>query len=128
MERSSPQPPPRLHVPGPWQLAIAGLLMCRSGWPAWRQLWGLSAGQAAAFFVHAFLYVFTNNLRYFIVRAVNPGLIGVMWNLKIVLVALLYQLPPFSRPLAPRQWGGAALLVVGRCAAAALSPPDAGCA
>ena len=44
----------------------------------------VSGRTAGLFLLPAFLYVLTNNLRFFIVRAVNPGIIGVMWNLKIV--------------------------------------------
>jgi hypothetical protein len=67
--------------------------------------------------VPALLYVLMNNLRFFIVKAVNPGLLQVLWNLKIVVIALIYQIPPFSRRLSLGQWGGAALLVVGSAVA-----------
>jgi hypothetical protein len=67
--------------------------------------------------VPAILYVIMNNLRYILVREVNPGLLQVLWNLKIVVVALIYQFPPFSRRLSGRQWIGALMLVVGSAVA-----------
>ncbi|KAJ8600977.1 hypothetical protein CTAYLR_006320 [Chrysophaeum taylorii] len=58
-------------------------------------------------------YLVVNNMRYDLVRRVNPGLLAVLWNLKIVVIGALYSLPPSSRRLAPRQWLAAALIVVG---------------
>jgi hypothetical protein len=69
--------------------------------------------QTSVFLVPAFLYVLINNLRYFIFQLVDPGLLGVMWNLKIVVVGILYQCPPFNRLLLGRQWLGILLLVSG---------------
>lgn len=65
------------------------------------------------FAVPAVLYVLMNNIRFFLVELVNPGLLQVLWNLKIVTIALIYQCPPFSRKLNIWQWAGAALLVTG---------------
>jgi len=91
------------------------MMACTPG--SFAQARKISGRTAGLFLLPACLYVLTNNLRFFIVRAVNPGLIGVMWNLKIVVVALLYQCPPFNRPLSGRQWAGALLLVAGSAAA-----------
>lgn len=65
------------------------------------------------FVLPAMLFVVSNNLRFLVARLVNPGLVSVVWNLKIVVIAIFYQMPPFSRPLSPQQWAGAALLVLG---------------
>lgn len=58
-------------------------------------------------------YFVVNNLRFELVRIVNPGLLAVLWNLKVVVIAALYSLPPFYRALSARQWLGASLLVLG---------------
>ena len=93
---------------------IVGILLClRHPKQSFQELQDITLHDVGLFIIPAFLYVLTNNVRYFIIRAVNPGVVGVLWNLKIVGVALLYQLPPFKRRLSCRQWGGACLLVVG---------------
>ena len=63
--------------------------------------------------IPAVVYVVANNMRFYIAKAVNPGLLQVFWNIKIAVVGILYQCPPFSRKLSARQWAGAALLVLG---------------
>ena len=66
------------------KLVVAlGMMVCRPG--SFGQLAGATRHQALLFLLPAFLYVLTNNLRFFIVQLVNPGLIGVMWNLKVPL-------------------------------------------
>ena len=77
------------------------------------QIRGISRSDLRLFFVPAFFFATSNNLRFIVMKAVNPGLVSVIWNLKIVVVGLMYQIPPFSRPLSLRQWLGAGLLVVG---------------
>ena len=62
-------------------------------------------------------FCLVNNFRYELVRRVNPGLLSVLWNLKIVVIGILYALPPFRRQLRPQQWLGAGLLVIGTTSA-----------
>jgi len=77
-------------------------------------------GRAALAFVPPALgYVVVNNLRFTLVQVINPGLLQLLWNLKIVFIGALYALPPFHRRLELHQWGGAAILVAGTCAAEA---------
>ena len=78
-----------------------------------KQIRGISWSDLRLFFVPAFFFATSNNLRFVVMKAVNPGLVSVIWNLKIVVVGLMYQIPPCNRPLSLRQWVGAGLLVVG---------------
>ncbi len=73
----------------------------------------ISRSSAGLFFIPALIYVFVNNLRFYIIQRINPGLLQVLWNLKIAFVGILYALPPFRRPLTLQQWAGATLLVLG---------------
>jgi len=55
-------------------------------------------GRAALAFVPPALgYVVVNNLRFTLVQVINPGLLQLLWNLKIVFIGALYALPPFHR-------------------------------
>jgi len=92
---------------------ISVALMAPSAAKSWLQVRQLSRKDMLVFFLPSFCFFVSNNLRYLVARLVNPGLVGVIWNLKIVVIAILYQLPPFSRPLSSQQWSGAALLVLG---------------
>jgi UDP-sugar transporter A1/2/3 len=67
----------------------------------------------AAFLPGAFGYFVLNNMRYSMIRAVNPGVLAIVWNMKIVTIGLFYAAPPFSRIFTKRQWAGAFLLVAG---------------
>ena len=73
----------------------------------------ISRFSAGLFLIPALLYVFANNLRFYITQRINPGLLQVLWNVKIAFVGILYALPPFRRPLTLQQWAGAAMLVLG---------------
>lgn len=74
------------------------------------RLWLTFAPAAIGYFV-------VNNVRFELIRVVNPGLLSVLWNLKVVVIAALYSLPPIRRRLTGRQWLGASLLVLGTTAA-----------
>ena len=74
---------------------------------------GVNCRALLLFLAPAVLYVAANNLRFYIAAAMNPGLLQVLWNLKIVTIGALYNLPPFSRRLSGRQWCGAGLLALG---------------
>lgn len=95
------------------KLGIGIGLMVPKARKSWGQLKEITRGDLCHFFVPAFFFATSNNLRFIVMKAVNPGLISVIWNLKIVVVGIMYQVPPFSRPLLPRQWVGTALLVLG---------------
>lgn len=58
-------------------------------------------------------YMVVNNVRYFMLEQVNPGLMAIVWNLKICVIGFLYALPPFRRRFTRFQWAGAGLLVLG---------------
>ena len=73
----------------------------------------VDARTAAYFLPGAVGYLAVNNVRYFMLEQVNPGLMAIVWNLKICVIGLLYALPPFRRAFTRFQWGGAGLLVVG---------------
>ena len=73
----------------------------------------IDARTAAYFLPGAVGYLAVNNVRYFMLEQVNPGLMAIVWNLKICVIGLLYALPPFRRAFTRFQWGGAGLLVVG---------------
>lgn len=64
-----------------------------------------------AFFCPSLGYFLMNNLRFYLAQALNPGLLGVVWNLKIVIIAVLYTCPPTRRFLSKKQWCGIMLLV-----------------
>ena len=68
--------------------------------------------RTAAYFSRAVGYLAVNNVRYFMLEQVNPGLMAIIWNLKICVIGLLYA-PPFRRAFTRFQWAGAGLLVVG---------------
>ena len=73
----------------------------------------IDARTAAYFLPGAVGYLAVNNVRYFMLEQVNPGLMAIVWNLKICVIGLLYALPPFRRAFTRFQWAGAGLLVVG---------------
>ena len=72
--------------------------------PTWRDL-GL-------FSIPGSLYLINNNLRYLILERINPGVFAVVWNLKVVGIALLLW-TVLKRPMSHRQWFGVALLILG---------------
>ena len=43
----------------------------------------------------------------------NPGLLAIVWNMKIVTIGIFYSFPPFRRMFTRQQWLGALLLVAG---------------
>ena len=71
------------------------------------------ARSVLAFLPGAFGYFVVNNMRYFMIAVVNPGILAIVWNLKIVAIGLFYFAPPFRRVFTARQWLGAVLLVAG---------------
>lgn len=58
-------------------------------------------------------YFVLNNVRYYMIRQVNPGLLAIVWNMKIVTIGLFYRAPPFRRDFSRQQWMGALILVLG---------------
>ena len=85
----------------------------------------IDARTAAYFLPGAVGYLAVNNVRYFMIRQVNPGLLVIIWNLKIVVIGLLYMLPPFRRLFRGHQWAGALLLVLGSIYAGWATPTEA---
>ena len=78
---------------------------------AQRTVW--DARSLAAFAPGAVGYFVLNNVRYYMIRQVNPGLLAIVWNMKILTLGLFYKLPPFRRDFNRQQWMGALLLVAG---------------
>ena len=72
----------------------------------------LTRNEAALYALPASLYVFVNNLRFPILERINPGVLSVVWNLKVVGVAFLlaYFL---RRPMTRRKWCGVVALLLG---------------
>ena len=72
----------------------------------------LTPSEAGIYAVPGVLYVLVNNLRFPILERVNPGVLSVVWNLKVVGVAGLLACL-LSRHITQRQWAGVAVLVLG---------------
>jgi len=58
------------------------------------------------------LYVIVHNVRFSIYEYINPGVVSVCWNVKIVFVALLLKFV-LGRTISLRQWIGISLLIMG---------------
>ena len=79
----------------------------------------LTRVELGLFLIPALGYFLANNLRFLLIEAVNPGLLQLLWNLKIVVIGFLYSFPPMRRRLSRQQWFGATLLVLGTSTAEA---------
>ena len=72
----------------------------------------LTARESLLYSVPAFLYMFDNNLIFVILRYVDPPTVSILWNVKIVITALLFRLT-FKKAFSRQKWMAVLLLLVG---------------
>jgi len=75
--------------------------------PTWKHIFLYS--------IPGLLYVVVNNVHFAIYEHLNPGVISVCWNAKVIFVALLLKFV-LGRTISSRQWIGIALMIVGAAA------------
>ena len=72
----------------------------------------ITVRESLLFAVPAFLYMFDNNLIFVILRYVDPPTVAILWNIKILITAILFRLT-FKKAFSRQKWIAVFLLLVG---------------
>lgn len=83
--------------------------MLANPWASW--FLGL-ARESAYYAVPGFLYMIDNNIQYLILTYINPATMSLVWNVKIVITAVLFKCV-MKKQLGRLKWTAVLLLFVG---------------